>query len=145
MASLNRSGAQLHAMDATVQKARALVAQGESSAKEAGHTEAFAEASRWPLRDQLDDLIREAGGAAHAHGVAVRTMSVSHTPTSAQAWGRVALDVSASGSYAALKTWQAAMQQGFPALSVQSLRLQGNTPNMAGLEAHAIWVLHVRD
>lgn len=104
------------------------------------------ETANWPLRLDVDEVLRHAGEIAEAQGVALRTISVSHQDASVQAWGRVTLDVSASGRYAALKAWQSAMQKDFSSLSVQSLRLQGNPNSGPGdLDVQAIWVLHVRD
>lgn len=99
-----------------------------------------------PPRVEADDVVLQAGEAAQVYRVYLRTLSVSHQSTSTQASGRVTLDVSASGSYAALKAWQTALQQRFPALSVQSFRMQAS-PSSAGaaLDAQMIWVLHVRD
>lgn len=100
---------------------------------------------QWPLRAEVDNVVRKVGEAAQVHSVSTRTLSVSHQTASMQTWGRVSLDVSASGSYIALKAWQAALQQRFPALSVQSLRMQGNPLSQGGLEAQVLWMLHVRD
>jgi hypothetical protein len=100
----------------------------------------------WPLRADVNEVLRHAGETAQTQGVALRTISVSHQDASVQAWGRVTLDVSAFGRYAALKAWQSAMQKDFSSLSVQSLRLQGNPSSGSGdLDAQAIWVMHVRD
>lgn len=100
---------------------------------------------QWPLRAEVDNVVHQVGEAAKFHGISLRALSTSHQASSAQAWGRVLLDVSASGSYIALKAWQASMQQRFPALSVHSLRLQANSLNQGGLDAQVLWVLHVRD
>ncbi len=99
------------------------------------------------MRAEADEVVRQAGVTALSQGVALRTLAMSHQPASTQTWGRVLLEVSASGTYEALKAWQAVMQQRFGALAVQSLRLQDNSAaGSAGvLDAHAIWVLHVRD
>jgi hypothetical protein len=101
--------------------------------------------AQWPLRMDADDVVRQAGEIAQSHYVSLRTLSVAHQIPSTQTWGQVTLDASASGSYVALKAWQAAMQQRFPALSVRSLRVQGQPLNAGGLDAQVIWVLHVRD
>lgn len=104
------------------------------------------ETASWPLRMEVNEVVRHAGEIAEAQSVSVRTISISHQPVSVQAWGRVTLDVSASGRYAALKAWQSGMQKDFSSLSVQSLRLQGNSNSGSGdLDAQAILVLHVRD
>lgn len=108
--------------------------------------------AQWPARAEADEIVRQAGEAALVHGIALRALSVSHQLASTQVWGRVVMDVSASGSYEALKAWQAVMQQRFGALVVQSLRLQdndgrapGSVESMGTLDAQAVWVLHVRD
>lgn len=98
-----------------------------------------------PLRDEAENVVHQVENSAQLHSVSLRTLSVSHQSSSAHTWGRVLLDVSASGSYMALKAWQASMQRRFPALSVQSLRLQGNYLNQGDLDAQVLWVLHVRD
>lgn len=101
--------------------------------------------AQWPLRTEANDVVRQVGEAAQFHSVSLRTLSVSHQAASTQTWGRASLDVSASGSYAAIKAWQADLQQRFPALSVQSLRMQGNSLSQGGLEAQVLWMLHVQD
>jgi hypothetical protein len=110
------------------------------------YTNTSMEPVNWPLRADVNEFLRHAGETAQARGVALRTISVSHQAASVQAWGRINLDVSAYGRYAALKAWQSAMQQRSSSLSVQSLRLQGSASSGSGdLDAQAIWVLHVRD
>jgi len=99
----------------------------------------------WPPRTEADEVVRKAGEVAEVHGVSLRTLSASHQTASTQIWGRVTLDVTLSGSYAALKAWQAAMQQRFPSLSVQSLRMQGIPSSAGAQDAQLIWVFHVRD
>lgn len=99
----------------------------------------------WPRRKEADEVVHQAGEIAQTHSVSLRALSVSHQIASAQTWGQVTLDASASGPYPALKAWQAAMQQRFPVLSVRLMRLQGQPLNASGLDAQVIWVLHVRD
>lgn len=103
------------------------------------------EAAPWPLRQTVDEVVQQASQEALRAGVGVRSLSVSHQSASPAAWGRVNLEVSASGGYAALKAWQASLSQRFPALAVQNLRLQAVPGSPAGLEAQWTWVLHVRD
>lgn len=133
-----------------VSQARAQLASEETpkaNAPDSDSSSAGTDLAQWSPRTEADEVVRQAGETALVHGITLRTLSMSHQPASAQAWGRVMLDVSASGSYEALKAWQATMQQRFSALSVQSLRLQGSAPGgvVGGLDAQAVWVLHVRD
>jgi hypothetical protein len=99
----------------------------------------------WPARADVDHVVQLAGKSALELNVSLRSINVSTRSASVQSWGSVSLDVSGSGSYSALKAWQSGMQKAFPALAVQTLRIQA-PPNGAGLvEAQWTWVLHVRD
>jgi hypothetical protein len=102
-------------------------------------------ALEWPLRQSVDEVIQQASQSAVRFGVNIRSLSMSHQPASPAVWGRVSLQVSAGGSYAALKGWQADLSQHFPALGVQNLRVQAPTGSMTGLESQWSWVLYVRD
>lgn len=104
------------------------------------------EPANWPLRVEVNEVLRHAGETAQAQGIALRTISISDQGASIQAWGRINLAVSASGRYAALKAWQSAFQNHSASLSLQFLRMQGNPSSGSGdLDVQAIWVLHVRD
>lgn len=102
-------------------------------------------ALEWPLRQSVDEVIQQASQSAVRLRVNIRSLSVSHQPASSAAWGRVSLQVSAGGSYAALKGWQADVSQRFPTLAVQNLRVQASAGSTAGLESQWTWVLYVRD
>lgn len=103
-------------------------------------------AVEWPLRQSVDEVIQQASQSAVRLGVNIRSLSVYHQVASPAAWGRVNLEVSAGGSYAALKGWHSAVSQKFPSLAVQNLRMQVATGgNPAGLESQWTWVLYVRD
>ena len=99
----------------------------------------------WPLRQSINEVVQQASQAAMHSGVSIRSLTGSHQLASHGTLGRVNLDVSASGGYAALKAWQADVSQHFAALSVQGLRVQAAAGTAAGLESHWTWVLHVRD
>lgn len=100
---------------------------------------------QWQPRSSIDEVVHQASLSAASLGVGVKTLAVSHQAQTPTAWGRVAVDVSATGSYSAMKSWQASMAHRFPALAVQSLRLQTDAAHAAGLSAQWVWVLHVRD
>ncbi|WP_310565641.1 GspMb/PilO family protein [Hydrogenophaga sp.] len=102
-------------------------------------------ALEWPLRESVDEVIQQAGQSAVRLGVNIRSLSVSHQSASPAVWGRVSLQVSAGGSYSALKAWQADVSQRFPALAVQNLRMQATAGAAAGLESQWTWVLYARD
>lgn len=102
-------------------------------------------ALEWPLRQSVDEVVQQASELAARSGVNIRSLSVSHQPASPAASGRVNLEVSAGGSYAALKAWQADVSQRFPALAVQNLRMQATAGAVNGLESQWTWVLYVRD
>lgn len=99
----------------------------------------------WPLRQSVDEVIQQAGLPAARSGVNIRSLSVSHQAASPAARGRVNLAVSASGSYATLKAWQADVLARFPALAVQNLRMQASAGGTAALESQWTWVLYVGD
>ncbi len=102
-------------------------------------------AVEWPLRWSVEEVIQQAGLAAARSGVNIRSLSVLHQAASPAAWGRVNLAVSAGGSYAALKAWQADVLARFPALAVQNLRMQAAAGGAAALESQWTWVLYVGD
>lgn len=102
-------------------------------------------AVEWPLRQAVDEVIQQAGLAARRSGVNIRSLSVSHQAASPAARGRVNLEVSAGGSYAALKAWQSDVLARFPALAVQNLRMQVAAGGAAALESQWTWVLYVGD
>lgn len=102
-------------------------------------------AIEWPLRQSVDEVIQQASQSAVRLGFNIRSLSVSHQAASPAAWGQVSLQVSAVGSYAALKGWQSDLLQRFPTLAVQNLRVQAATGSAAGLESQWTWVLYVRD
>ena len=99
----------------------------------------------WPLRQTVDEVVQQTSQEALRAGVAVRSLSVSHHAPSPVSWGRVNLEVSAAGSYAALKAWQADVSRRFPALAVQHLRMQAAAAGAAALESQWTWVIYVRD
>lgn len=101
--------------------------------------------SGWPSRHSADALVEQASQQAQRKGLAVRAVSVAHNAATPSAWGRVMLEVSTTGPYAAQKAWQASLQQVHPALAVQSVRWQAASAPVAGLDAQWTWVLHVRD
>lgn len=103
--------------------------------------------SAWPPRSAVDELVKAASETAKARGLAIRSLSVSHQPASANAWGKVPQEASASGTCAALKGWQSGLQAQFPRLAVQALRMQSAwaTPAPEGRQAQWTWVMHVRD
>lgn len=102
-------------------------------------------ALEWPLRQSVDEVVQQASELAVRGGVNIRSLSVSHQADSPAAWGRVNLEVSAGGSYAALKAWQAAVSQRFPSLAVQNLRMQAAVGGAAVLESQWTWAMYVRD
>lgn len=99
------------------------------------------------MRTEVDAVVRAASESAKSQAMTLRTLSVSHQPASVNVWGKVTLEASASGTYAALKVWQSGLQAVFPSLAVQTLRLQSASaaPTPGGLEAQWTWVMHVRD
>jgi hypothetical protein len=105
-------------------------------------------AATWPERASVDALTQAMSEQAIVNGLVLRTLSLSHGAPSERAWGRVSLEVAASGRYADLKNWQGGLLARFPSLAVQSLRLQpvaGGPVSMGGVEAHMVWALYVRD
>lgn len=104
--------------------------------------------STWPGRTSVDALAQAMSEQAIVNGLVLRTLSVSHAVPAERAWGRVRLELVASGRYADLKNWQAGLLARFPSLALQSLRLQpvvGEPVLMGGVEAQMVWVLYVRD
>ena len=100
----------------------------------------------WPLRQSVNEVIQQAGQSAVRLGVNVRSLSVSHQPASSVVWGRVSLQVSAVGSYSALKGWQADVSARFPSLAVLNLNMKAAAGgNQAELDSQWTWVLYVRD
>ncbi|MGE0097847.1 MAG: hypothetical protein AB7S86_05810 [Hydrogenophaga sp.] len=101
----------------------------------------------WPERHLVDDLTRFMSEQAIVNRLAFRTLSISHTAPSAQAWGMVSLEVVASGAYGDVKNWQGGLLARYPSLAVRSLGLQplGSSIHADGLEARMTWVLYVRD
>lgn len=87
------------------------------------------------LRHSADALVEQASQQAKRQGLAMRAVSVAHNAATPSAWGRVALEVSTTGPYAASKAWQASLQQAHPALAVQSVRWQAASAPGAGLDA----------
>ena len=73
----------------------------------------------WPLRGSVDTLVQQASLEALLRGLVVRSLSVSHQAATPTAWGKVNLEVSTTGTYAAFKVWQAGLMQAFPSLAVQ--------------------------
>lgn len=103
------------------------------------------DAKEWPSRHSADALVEQISQQAQRQGLAMRAVSVAHNAATPSAWGRVALEVSTTGPYAASKAWQASLQQAHPALAVQSVRWHAASAPGAGLDAQWTWVLHVRD
>lgn len=99
----------------------------------------------WPSRHTVDALVEQASQNALRQGLAIRAVSVAHHAATPSVWGRVVLEVSTTGPYAAQKSWQASLQKSHPALAVQSVRWQATPASGSGLDAQWSWVLHVRD
>lgn len=97
------------------------------------------------LRQSVDGVIQQANQSAVHLGVSIRSVSVSHQAASPAALGRVSLEVSAGGSYAALKSWQAEVLARFPALAVQTQRMHAAAGDAMALESQWTWVMYVRD
>lgn len=105
-------------------------------------------AAVWPVRASVEALTQAMSEQAILNGLVLRTLSLSHGVPSESAWGRVSVEIAASGRYADVKNWQGELMARFPSLAVQSLRLQpvaGGPMLMGGVEAHMVWVLYVRD
>ncbi|QHE86657.1 hypothetical protein [Hydrogenophaga sp. BPS33] len=111
------------------------------------HADGATQPAQWPQRMAVDEVLQFAGASADAGGVLLRSLTVAHTAATERAWGKVTLEVSATGSHGALKAWQAAMQEHFPALSVANLRIQNAQGSMggSGLDMQSVWVLPVQD
>lgn len=121
--------------------------QADSLASREGATDVRL-AATWPARASVEALTQAMSEQAIVNGLVLRTLSLSHSAPSERAWGRVSLEVAASGRYADLKNWQGGLLARFPSLAVQSLRLQlvaGGPVLMGGVEAQMVWVLYVRD
>ena len=101
--------------------------------------------AEWPSRHTADALVEQASQQAQRQGIAIRAVSVAHHAATPSAWGRVVLEMSTTGPYAAQKSWQASLQKSHPALAVQSVRWQATPASGSGLDAQWSWVLHVRD
>lgn len=97
------------------------------------------------MRKAVNEVVQQASQTALSQGITIRSLSVSHQIASPAVWGKVTLDVSTTGTYSALKAWQSTLSQRFPALAVQSLRMQAAAAPSGGLDAQWVWVLHVRD
>jgi len=102
---------------------------------------------QWPAREGIDALVKAAADAASLdHAVSLKRLSISHAAASEQQAGHVQVEVEASGVYAALKAWQAELQNRLPSASVQQLRLlSAQTGGMQPLSAQWTWKLWVRD
>ncbi|MCD2513773.1 hypothetical protein [Comamonas endophytica] len=100
---------------------------------------------QWPSRHSTNEVIRQASEEASHRGIVLRSLSVTHHAATASSRGKVMLDVSTRGSYAASKVWQSALMQGNPSLAVQNLRLQAVPGSHGVLDAQWTWVLYVHD
>lgn len=97
------------------------------------------------MRQTVDEVVEQLSAAGLKQGLSIRSLAISHQAATPSSWGKVMLDISTTGSYAASKAWQAALMQSFPTLAVQNLRLQVSPGSTNGLDAQWTWVLHVRD
>lgn len=151
--ALGASQAQLRVLQgqwADVQTAKAAADKRASGAGVASGAQAPMEPAFWPGREQgVDGWVRVAAhAAADATGVSLQQLSVTYPePPAAGEPAPVSyavLQVSARGSYAALKTWQASMQQ-LPSLGVERLRWQAPPNDGSGhLSADWTWRLWLK-
>lgn len=152
--ALGASHAQLRMLQsqwAETRAARDAAEKRPSGAGLASGAQAPMEPAFWPSREQgVDGWVRVAAhAAAEAAGVSLQQLSVTY-PEPPAGGGEPApvsyavLQVSARGSYAALKTWQARMQQ-LPSLGVERLRWQTPPSDGSGhLSADWTWRLWLK-
>lgn len=122
-----------------------LVIQQSSKSEPSAGNAATHHTDQWPSRHITNEVIQQASEEASRRGMVVRSLSVTHQAATASSWGKVMLEVSTRGSYAASKAWQSALMQVNPSLAVQNLHLQAVPASPGVLDAQWTWALHVLD
>ena len=96
-----------------------------------------------PLAAHTEEVIRQMGRYAQAHGVQIASLSVERRPAAPGELGRSRLSLALACGYPALKAWIADLQAGNAALAVESLALRRTSDGQQ--EGQLVLTLFTRD
>lgn len=98
-----------------------------------------------PSTRQADDVLRDMGRYAQDAGVQINTVAIDTQAATAAQLGRVYFTIAAASPYKSLKAWLADLLGRYPALAVDSLRVQAQPNDPIRQDVHLSLVWYVKD
>lgn len=98
-----------------------------------------------PLASSADEVVHDMGRHAQALKIQVASLSIAVADPLPGLIRKVQFNLTASGEYASMKDWLAAMLGRYPSLGVQALSLRGLPSDALRQEIQLVLVLFVRD